>query len=79
MNMKPSDIALLAAAAAAVYLVMSAKRKTGGSASTWTPWKPVTTYEGYQYFNDGQSGLVIDPQGRYILNGVVVWEPPGLF
>lgn len=76
--MKPGDIALLAAAAAAVFLVVSAKNKTGG-ASSWVPWKKVTDYEGYQYYNDGSSGLVIDPQGRYILNGSVVWEPPGLF
>lgn len=77
--MKPGDIALLAAAAAAVYLVMNAKRGTGAAGSSWVPWKQVASYDGYQYFNDGQSGLVIDPQGRYILNGVVVWEPPGLF
>lgn len=78
--MKTGDLALLAAAAAAVYLVINAKRAAGGSSSSsWVPWKAVTTYDGYQYFNDGNSGLVIDPQGRYILNGVTVWEPPGLF
>lgn len=78
--MKSGDIALLAAAAAAVYLVINAKR-SGKSLmpSSWVPWKSITTYDGNQYFTDGQSGLVIDSQGRYVLNGEVVWSPPGLF
>lgn len=70
--MKIDDIALLAAAAAAVFLVMKAKN---GGALSWTPWKKVATYDGYQYYNDGTSGLVITPDGSYVLNGETVWAP----
>lgn len=72
--MKITDLALLAAAAAAVYLVSAAK----AGKLTWTPWKKVASYDGYQYFNDGESGLVITPSGDYVLNGVTVWSPPGM-
>jgi hypothetical protein len=78
--MKMSDFALLAASAAAVFLVLKARGLTGGGAagSTWTAWNPVASYNGYQYFNDGNSGLVITPAGDYVLNGVTVWSPRGL-
>lgn len=73
--MKISDIALLAASAAAVFLVFKAK---GGSVLAWKPWNKTASYDGYQYYNDGESGLVITPSGDYVLNGVTVWSPPGL-
>lgn len=76
--MKMGDLALLVASAAAVFLVVKAKGGAG-YVSTWKPWKEITTYDGYQYFNDGESGLVITPQGEYVLNGVVVWSPNRMF
>lgn len=75
--MRIGDIALLAAAAAAVYLVMSAKKGAPAAAAgaAWVPWQQTNNYQGWNYYNDGDSGLAISPDGGYYLNGELVWSP----
>lgn len=73
-DMKTTDIALLAASAAAVFLVF--KAKNGGL--SWVPWNKVASYDGWEYFNDGQAGIAVkygaDGQpAEYYLNGERIW------
>lgn len=76
--MRISDVALLAATAAAVYLVWQAKKPaTAGeaAAASWVPWQQTNRYQGWNYYADGESGLAISPDGAYYLNGEKVWSP----
>lgn len=76
--MKIADVALLAATAAAVYLVWQAKKPAAAgaaAASSWIPWQQTNSWQGWSYYNDGSSGLAISPDGAYYLNGEKVWSP----
>lgn len=81
--MKTQEIAVLAAAAAAVYLIWNSQKKT--SAGTVTRPSSVDGYVN-EIFNSGgtpydngwryyDNGVAISPDGVYYKNGAQVWSP----
>lgn len=72
--MKTAEIAVLAAAGVAVYLIL--KTAKGGSAPAWV--REVFSQGGTPYANGWRyydNGVAISPAGEYFHGGQKVWSP----
>jgi hypothetical protein len=79
--MKNAELIALGLAAVAVYLITTAKPKTGvtsadykqpGGASEIMDSIGNAFTNGWRYFSDGTA---IDPAGSYYSNGSLIWSP----